>query len=225
MKNLLIPFIAIILFNSCQEQYKRCDIINTDSEMQIYNDVLTELTEEYFYLRYLGKEGEKIMTIYREGKMDSLQLEKIKIQAHNKIFENSLQFKTVYLLDTMTGSRAYNYFNMDKYEGLEKLANEFSIDKKGLLSSINSIQAKYKADRFKSCTFNIKSITSYNVKTIDNEIGIVSLSKIALNKKGNEGLMCCNINCGGFCSRGYILHLRKIDNHWKIISYHTTWIS
>jgi hypothetical protein len=225
MKNIFIAFIAITLFNSCKEQYKRCDIKSSDSGLQLYNDILIELTEQHFYLRYLGQEGEKIMKIYRDGKMDSLQLEKMKIKAHNKIFDNSLQFKTVYLLDTITDNRAFNYFKMDKYDDLGKLADEFSMKKKKIISFINTIQVNYKADRFKSCTFNVKSIVNYNVKTIDKEIGIVSFSKIALNRKGNEGLICCNFNCGGLCGRGFILRIRKIDNHWIIISHNTTWIS
>ncbi len=225
MKNILIAFITIILLGGCQEQYKRCDIKNTDNELQIYNDVLIELTEKYFYLRYLGKEGEQLRSIYLSGKSDSLQLDKMKIQVHNKIFGDSLHFKTIYLLDTVTDNGALDYFKMDKYDGLEKLANEFSINTKSMLDTINMIQVKYKADRFKACTFNIKSITNYNVKSIDNEIGIVSFSKIILNKKGNEGLLCCNFNCGGLCGRGYILQIEKVDGLWRIKHSKTTWIS
>ena len=95
MKTKNIYLFSFIFFLSCQQKQQKCDIIQPDKELQIYNDVLIELTEKYFYLRYLGKEGEEIKSLSFNDKIDSVQIGKRRIYAHNKLWGNSVDRKSV----------------------------------------------------------------------------------------------------------------------------------
>lgn len=195
--------------------------------MSIYNDVLIELVEEHFYSRYLGKEGEKIISKHISESVDSTQESSQIIHAHNKLFGDSTLLQTIYLRDENISDSAignnFSYYNYGRSKSIDNLLVSISSNKKSVLDRINSSQFKYKAKNFYACTFKIKSASDKGIKKNDNKIGLVSFSKIFINK--NEAILRCDLNCGGLCGKGYILKVKKISNHWKIIEWHKTWIS
>ena len=195
--------------------------------MSIYNDVLIELVEEHFYYRYLGKEGEEIMSKHYAESIDSLQEAKQIIYAHNKLFGNSTLFQSIYLRDENVSDSAisnnFSYYNSGISKSLDKMIVSISSNKKSILDSISLPQFKYKAKDFHACTFKIKSVFDKSIKKINSEIGLISFSKIFINK--NEAILRCDFNCGGLCGKGYILKVKNIDNHWKIIEWYKIWIS
>ena len=226
MKNLILVFL-IFCFLSCNEKKKKCNLQQENIEMSIYNDVLIELVEEHFYYRYLGKAGEKIMSKHYSKYTDSTQEAKQIINAHNKLFGDTTLFQTIYLRDENISDSAignnFSYYNYGRSKSLDKMLASLSSNNRSVLDSINKPQFNYKAKNFHSCSFKVKSITDSNVRNFEKEIGIVSFSKVFVNK--NEGVLRCDFNCGGLCGKGYILKVKKINNLWKIIEWHKTWIS
>jgi phosphorylcholine metabolism protein LicD len=225
-KNKIILFVLILLL-SCTEEKKKCNFQQKNIEMSIYNDVLVELVEEHFYHRYLGKSGEEIMSKRYSESIDSVQEVKQVTNAHNKLFSDSSLLRTIYLLDEYVSDSAtgnnYNYYSHGKSKSVDKMSASISSNSKNVLDSISFYQFRFKAKDFHACTFKVKSISDKSIKNFDNEIGLVSFSKIFINK--NEAILRCDFNCGGLCGKGYILRVRKYNNHWKIIDWDTIWVS
>ena len=223
MKQISIIFSVFIISVSCTERKKKCDFKQTNVEMSIYNDVLIELVEEHFYYRYLGKEGEEIMSKHYAESIDSLQEAKQIIYAHNKLFGNPTLFQSIYLRDENVSDSAignnFSYYNSGRSKSLDKMIASISSNKKSVLDSISLPQFRYKAKDFHACTFKIKPVS----KNFDSEIGLISFSKIFINK--DEAILRSDFNCGGLCGKGYILKIKKINNHWKIIDWDMIWIS
>jgi hypothetical protein len=220
MKKIGLTIISLIFF-SCAKEKEKCSFQHSDKEMAIYNDVLIEMVEHFFYNRYLGDEWKKVKT---DG-MDSVQIAQKQSELQKLIFGDSLKYRNVFLVDTVTEEKNLKFDKMDDYDGLDKLAKELSSNKTEILSSINVPKFNYKAKEFHSCTFNVKSITAFEEDELKNEIGIVNFSKVFINQNRDEGVLCCNFRCGGLCGRGYILRIKKNGNRWKIVEFHTTWIS
>jgi hypothetical protein len=218
MKNTLLFLFSLIIFSCTKE---KCGFQHSDREMAIYNDVLVEMVEHFFYNRYLGDEWKKAKI---DG-MDSLQIAQKQSEMQTLMFGDSLKYKTVFLVDTTTEGKILKFEKMDDYDGLDKLAKTISSNKNEILSSINTLKLDYKSKDFHSCTFNVKSIKEFKEDDLKNEIGIVNFSKVFINQNGNEGVLCCNFRCGSLCGRGYILRVKKNGNRWSIVEFHTTWIS
>lgn len=228
MKRFLLYFIVIVFILSCKQDFKKCEFIHTNIEMAVYNDVLIELTEQHFYYRFLGKAGNTIMTEYRDPSIDSLQLANHIREAQNKLFGDTIRFRTIYLCDTINQRFDFNNTKISANIttiAFDKLSKEFSTNKDYILDIINQPMLNYKAESFHSCTFNIKSIREFKLSDLDSEIGIINFSKIVFNKHKNEAILVCNYYCGGFGGKGYFLHVKNINNHWKIIDFHRTWVS
>ncbi len=224
---LLYTLLLMSVFSSCTDKKKKCDFQQKSVEMSIYNDVLIELVEGHFYYRYLGKEGEKIMSKHYTGYTDSTQEAQQIITVHNKLLGNPTLFQTIYLRDENVSDSAirnnFSYYSYGRSKSIDKILVSISLNRKSVLDSINLSQFKYKAKDFYGCTFKIKSITENTVKNFDREIGLISFSKIFINK--DEAILRSDFNCGGLCGKGYILKVKKINNHWKIIDWATIWIS
>ena len=227
MKQISVIFSVFIISVSCTEKKKKCDFKQTNVEISIYNDVLTELVEEHFYYRYLGKEGEAIMSKHYAESIDSVQEAKQIIHAHNKLFGKPTLFKTIYLRDENVSdsiiSNNFSYYNYGRSRSLDKMIASISTNKKSVLDSISLPQFKYKAKDFHACNFKIKSVSDNGIKKFNSEIGFIGFSKIFINK--DEAILRSDFNCGGLCGKGYILKLKNIDNHWKIIEWYKIWIS
>jgi hypothetical protein len=206
----------------CKENSKKNVIEHQNQELQMYNDVLIELVEEYYYLRYLGEEGNKLAISIS----DTTQKKKRVTYLHNKLFNDSTKYKTIYLYDTLINvSFSDSYFVSGSNKDVDSMISNFGVDIKSVLDSLNNAETRVKANRFKSSTFRIKSITELRNNDFDGEIGAVNLSKVFLNKKKDEGVLSCQFHCGGLCGKGYVLKIKKFGNHWKIIDRKMTWIS
>ncbi len=111
----LLPSL-IFLFISCKEEMKKSYFQQSDIEIALYNDVLIDLVENYYYNRYLGKEGEILMnTFYATNMKDTVSLNKNKIKIHNSLVGDTSRFETVYLVDTVVGAN-YLRTNFNHYK-------------------------------------------------------------------------------------------------------------
>lgn len=227
MKKVILHFVIIVFSLSCKQDYKKCEFKHSNIEMAVYNDILIELTEHHFYYRFLGKEGEAIMAKNYNPSIDSLQLANHIMEVQNKLFGDTLRFRTIYLYDTLNRHFDFNNYKISSNITiqLDKFSKEFSTNKAHLLEIINQPKLNYNAESFHSCTFKVKSIRDFKVKDLDTEIGIISFSKIVFNHNKNEAILICNYYGGGLSGKGYFLHVKNITNYWKIVDYHKTWTS
>jgi hypothetical protein len=222
-KNML--FFLFIFLVGCKEQERENTVIQSNPSLQLYNDVLIELVEKHFYLRYLGEEGKNIL-YYSNQRENSTKIENKRIHSHNKIYGDSAKFKTVFLIDTSINiSLNFNYYINRSNKDALLMTKDFQTNTANILDSLNSLQTDIKAKNLKSSTFIISSISKYTIKSLDKNIGLVSFSKVFFNLKKDEGILTCQLYCGDLCGRGLILKIKKKDKHWIIVNRKTTWVS
>ena len=238
---LTIIVLLISIGSSCKKKYKECEYIDSNKQMAIHNDILTEIVEKHTFNRYLGEEAIKIQEDFATNLMDSSKHSDKIISLQNGLFNNPLKFKTVFIVDTILPNfrkklpnqdyffQKYfveQHFGIQHYDQiLSPIFNKMSSDKKCIIDSLNFLQIHIPANKFHACTFKIKSIKEFQVTDYNTEIGIIELSKIFLNKEKNEGALSCSYQCGEPCGKGYVFHIKKIENHWKIIDFEILWLS
>lgn len=218
MKNFLIICVMALLI-SCEAKEKRCQIIHKDTTLQLYNDILIELVEDNFSLRYLP-DGNQILSIYDNTKNLS-RIKKMKVFAHNNLWGNTSEFKTIYLNDTSKIIRSSPFSS--SYSRTDSILADYRTTTVKVLSS--PLPQNINALKLQSCTFNIKSIADCNLKTLDSEIGTISFSNVFFSDDKQRAVLSCSFYCGGLCGRGMLIQIIKVDNHWKITRKTTTWIS
>ena len=209
------------MFWGCTQAEKQNIVVQENLKLQIYNDLLIEVVENYMYLLYLGEDSDNILFKTKDSSMK----EKKRIKSHNKLFNEKERQKTVYLCDNPiktafmnTSLIDSNFFNIPSMRNLKVFS-------KVIYDSLNSEQTSLKAKDFKSETFLVKSILDYSDKDSKSQIGIVKFSKIFYYKNKNEAIVYCQFSCGGLCGKGLILKIRKQGYHWKVIENYTTWVS
>ncbi|SIT90249.1 hypothetical protein [Pontibacter indicus] len=106
-----------------------CNIIVADPLLQAYNDVLTELVEDHFYMMFLGKAGELLTIEYsNEVKTDShLAENKLKAGVNalkHDLLKDTASLKTIFISTKGTHQVLFNEFSellwqkpLDELEG------------------------------------------------------------------------------------------------------------
>jgi hypothetical protein len=226
-----LPFIilAVILFNSCHHDYKLCDCNSNDYQVKIYNDILNELVEHHFYNMYLGKDWELIDNEYDSHPSDTSKIRKEIIQLQNKMFNDTARFCNIYL-DTvfMQPFKQWTQYQNDTgwfTKNTKDLIFSFSTDVQSVIDSLNSMQLRLDASDFHLCTSKVLSIGDSNNQQGKCGIGIISFSKLFLDKNNNNGLLYYNWRCGELCGKGELLRIEKVNNRWIIIQTIPKWFS
>ena len=220
---------TIVILSSCNYNYKVCDCNSANEQVKIYNDILTELVEHHFYNRYLGKDEEEIFNEFTSENPDTAKITKREIQLQNKLFNDKARFCNIYL-DTIYKPyfRQWSYYQNDTSHyarEIKDLILTFSTDGQSAIDSLNNIKLGLEPKDFQLCTSKVLSIRDLPKQKEKCFIGIVSFSKIVLNKTKTKGLLYCNFECGGFCGKGNLLIIEKIKNRWTITEAKMTWIS
>jgi hypothetical protein len=219
----------IMILSSCNYNYKVCNCNSADEEVKIYNDILTELVENHFYNRYLGKDEEEIFNEYIADKPDTAKIKKREIQLQNKLFNDTARFCNIYL-DTIYRPyfNKWTYYQNDtsRYARETKdLISSFSTDGQSVIDSLNNMKLGLKPNDFQLCTSKVLSIKDLQTQKEKCYIGVVSFSRLFLNKTKTKGLLYCNFRCGGLCGKGNLLIIEKVDNRWIIKEARMTWVS
>lgn len=152
MKNKLFFYLSFLLLISCKEHQKENIVEQTDSTLQLYNDVLIDYVENYGYWRYLGDEG--INAPFEIT--DSVQRIKRKIYLHNKLFNHKNLQETVFLIDSTTDNNFRDNYNFEGDNPLNSVYKSIDANPKIVVDSIKQSSIKFKANQFKSSTFRIK---------------------------------------------------------------------
>jgi hypothetical protein len=238
MKNnihlLSIILIFSIIISSCKNTYKECEFTESDMLKALYNDVLIDIVEHHSFHRYLGKEVDILNDRVFKNQIDSTDYVQQLISLQNELHGETEKFHTIYIVDTLNekvdklfGLHNIWKFKMENYVNIETdtIYKKISSSPKLLFDSINYIHHNFKIDQFHTCTFNVKSINSFNTNDFNNEIGILLFSKVSLNKNMNEGVFYYIFRCGDQCAKGSLCHIKKIGNHWQIVRDRVLWVS
>ncbi len=229
MRTTIFIILTIITMNSCRYEYKACECNVTDNQAKMYSDILNELVEHHFYNRYLGNDEEEIFNEYIAETPDSLKIKRKLIRLQNNLFNDTSRFCNIYL-DSIYRPyfNQWSYYQKDTAQFAKEtvhLISAFSTDGQSVIDSLNSMQSNIKPSGFQLCTSKVLSIRDLKSQKGKCAIGIVSLSKVFLDKTGIKGLLYCNFRCAGICGKGELLVVEKINNRWTITRTICSWIS
>jgi hypothetical protein len=230
-----IILIFILLFSCSAPEYKTCEFTTTDNELKLYHDILTELIEQHFLNSFLAKVSGEL-----EGKYpaildfsDTAAFQKDLIQLQNKVFNDTSKFATLCYQPTLK-SGPWRYFNSQdidflttskaepKYwNDIKAFLTSFSSSWKAVADTIAKSQTKYTSKSFKLCTSKLVACERFN----ESDIGVVSLSKVFMNDKRDQGLLYYEFTCGGKCGMGEIVLVQYIKKWWTIKKVLNLWIS
>lgn len=229
MRTTLFVILTILILSSCRYDYKLCDCNTANEQVKIYNHILNELVEHHFYNRYLGKDEKKIFNEYTSDNPDTAKIRREVIQLQNKLFNDTARFCNIYL-DTVYRPyfNQWTYYQNDtgQYSRETKdLINTFSNEGQSVIDSLNSMQLSLEPSDFHLCTSKVLSVRDLKRQKGKCAVGIVSFSKVFLDKAKTKGLLYCNFRCGELCGKGELLVIEKINNRWTITETIGTWIS
>jgi hypothetical protein len=223
MKKIYFPLFLLILFLSCKQEYKQCSFSAQDEQLLIYNQILNELVEQYFYLEYLGEEGHKVFEKYGYFK-DSTEIVKELINLQNEVYQNPSKFCSI-ILDT--GSFYNPFDNPTLFQESPEIAaviRKISKADRSVVDSLSSLQTNYIPENFSLCTSKVISLEQEKEEKERCYIGKVKLSKLFLNVARDKGLVFYEILRGHY-GKAELLEIEKNNNKWKIIRSHLFWIS
>ena len=229
MSQLPCSFILFVLLISCKPKYSQCEIETPDPYLKAYNDLFNEIVVKRAYDIYLGKDEERIFKEYLHFPKDSNRIEKEVIRLHNKLFNDTSRFCTIYL-DTLLKPEFNSWRKIQNdtsaYSSkLQSMLTIFSKDGQEMIDSLNSIQKRYTAQNFTLCTAIIRPISQLKVDTPKCQIGKIVLSEIIFNKLYDQALLYYEFECGELCGYGSLIYAEKKNGHWYIKQSIKTWIA
>ena len=231
MRPLILIILTILILNSCHYdyEYKICESNTSDLQLKIYNDILNELIEHKFQNRFLGKDIERLRMEYASDNPDTAKIRKKTIQLQNQLFGDTARFCIIFL-DTVFKPYFPPWTYLQKDTGLsaskmKKLITSFSSKEQEVIDSLNTMQDRYLPNDFHLCTSKILSLRELKNQEGECGIGIVSFSKLFLNKSKTKGLLYYSFYCGDLCGRGGLLVIEKINDRWIITPEGWSWIS
>ncbi len=237
---LLLPLLPLMACQAKVAEYKNCAYQTSDTELQVYNDLLIELVEGWFYNLYLGERREELTKeVERNRIADSAQLKRFEqkaIELQHEQFGDTARFRIMYLAQKLIRKREVTEFLHNQYRTTvankdNYFLNNFSTDSAAVVATLSEPQQKYKPEDFHACTFKVISLgkaTSYQELGLmqkQRAIGQISFSEIYWNKQQTRGVLYYEFYCGGLCGKGEFIEFEKVDGHWKIVGMHQLFIS
>ena len=64
-----------------------------------------------------------------------------------------------------------------------------------------------------------------DLRTYRNDFGFFVISHIGLNRNKTEALFYVNHFCPGLCGGGSYILMHKVNGVWRVVDYHSTWVS
>jgi hypothetical protein len=221
MKTFLI-IVGLVITLSCAKENRKDLSLPADERLSIYSNILDELVKDHFYNLYLGEDVEKLDEKYdrdRDSPEYQRQLENLKGVIDSDTASQSticLRHELNFIKWTQLGRRDLTD-SLNFIAGLSKHLKDSSMRHEEIYDSLISPQKQFSADRFRP--------SSYKVKANDCSIGILSFSKVCLNKLRDKGLLYYEFHCGEKCGKGEILLIEKKAGHWTIQKNVRLWIS
>jgi hypothetical protein len=219
----LLTFLIFSILVSCSPDKKVCEFTSDNEELEIYNNILTDLIENRMHGRYLGGKEEELREkyYYDKDEVDTARIKLEFVKAHNEIFNNPSKFCTLYL-DTV--SRSEFFYDSGRFEKdleFKTLISEYTNNPRAAVDSLNALQRRYSPDDFGLCTSKIEKIE--NLKNDSScSFGRLRLSKIVLNEAKDKGLLFYDWRCGGsigLCGHSGIIEFTRGMKKWEIVDF------
>ncbi len=229
MRKIKLIVLGLVLLTSCNHEYKACDFDSPDEHVRIYSQILNELVERHFYNFYLGEEEERIFKLSTSDNPDTAEIKEEVIELQNKVFHDSTRICNVFL-DTILRKEfnPWNYYVKDTSSyarELKEVISRFSNEGSQVIDSLNSMQKRINPKDFHLCTSRVLSLADIENNKNRCMIGVVSFSKVFLEKSGRKGILYCSFRCGELCGKGELLIIEKVENRWTIVDGMIMWIS
>ena len=142
---------VMLTLSSCRHAYMRCECNTNDSQLRMYNEVLSDIIEHHFYNAYLGQDWFKVMQAKGYLEYDSAKIAEEGARLQNKLFNDTARFRTFYL-DTVFRSRLNTWEvclrDTQRCSLERKLVNDFSANGQQMMDSLNSGLSFYKPADF-----------------------------------------------------------------------------
>ncbi len=229
---LLVFSIGLII--SCQSKYEQCYVNQPNEQVALYNDILTQIVENHLYHRYLGNDFVHLQEKMNQNEIDSAEFNSQLIRFHNNLYKDTEKHLSIYLVDTLC-TKVDTLFGLNQKNYLGNITKNYStalnlsfLKNNGISlhelsnSDIRYVQSSIKATQLQACSFKVKSIIDLKNDDMYEQIGLVLLSKVCLNKQKNAGLIYAKLIYNGYFSilgKNMIYYIEKEDNHWKIVDY------
>ena len=222
-----LAFLYICLL-SCNESYRTCPCTSKDPELCIYQNLLTNITEQKTYNFFLGKDEERIFTSFMKQDADTAAIRKEIVRLQHKLFNDSNRF-AILVLDT-SGFLAEDYWREtinSSTTGNRKIQQQvlkYISDTTDLYENL-SRKFPYQASDFQLCTAKLRDFAPLPADSSRYFIGRLSLSRICFNDRRDAGVAFLKFKCGEMCGYGSLLYLRKYKNQWQVDDSAPLWIN
>jgi len=204
-------------------------------EMEVYNDILNDLIENYFYNRFLGENKIDLMRKYYFTKeIDSSTYINTIATLTKELKNDPSKRKTIFLKTNLKETS----FTIDDFEFIRrsKHIDDFlkNLRTEGIIDSLNRFNSRLKPSDFDLQLARIKEFKKqkkvdisklslkeiakiYRQDPLRNEIGVFAFSKLFLNSSKDTGLLYYFFNCGPKCGVSAVLLFQKKAEKWKIV--------
>lgn len=226
MKGILLMTVLLITLGRCSTSQDQSAIIEkpVDQNKRLYNDILNELVTRHFYNLYLGEQAVEDLDLkYSIHATDTARYNSEIGKLRQRVEADTSQQKFICISNELRYGpyRLLRNFNADSvqfFSWIKSITANLSNNFHAIADSVNTAQVRYKARDFRAPTFKISR------QFRNCEIGVVSFSKVFLDKLGEHGVLYYEFVCGAKCGKGEILIIEYIKDKWIINEHHRIWI-
>lgn len=245
-------FLLLLLLTMCAQPqppgFRECPCTHTDPEKRLYNQVLTELIEQRFYLRYLPDSAaeqvqqalnnqftQSILSERDTSKLNHYVATSKRLEAlqQNLLFNYANHFKTIYLDTVSRGSFSYSIksftkdrLDLEASDSLKSMVTQFGTAiNPEMMASLIELQQHLSPTDFQLCTAKIAFRPAQNTWMQPNQIGVIRFSKIVFDETGTKALLTYDWTCGGTCGFAEAILVVKIKGNWQIKQHEMLWIA
>ncbi|AIZ63839.1 hypothetical protein PK28_09280 [Hymenobacter sp. DG25B] len=234
-----ILLLFLVFGSGCASEYRPCPNNQTDPTKQLYQDIVTELIEQRLGIGYLPAENiAYIQQHFREQKSleitpaDSVWERTHRVRFQRALFQDTARFQTFYLntkprrTNPELADLPVQFKTLTPETDVVKLIRAFApSQQQASLDSLNRVQTDMGAADFQLCTAKLLPVGRYMPCTLEGGMGILTLSAVAWNAAGDQGLLSFSWQCGCKCGFGEVLWVEKVNGRWRIKQAVDTWIS
>jgi hypothetical protein len=211
---LLVLFSCRLDTNKKHEFKGKVESQKTDS-LLVYNKIINLMIKDYYYDRYLGKEGEVLSIKLFKKEIDSLMYNHEKHKLEEKISSNDILKGILYVNDSKVKRKK---IDIEKINLPDNYINDLNKINKSVNTPFN-IEIK----NLSSNVMKIKPLSSLK-QDVGFVIGKISFSELYINKKENYGFVYIEFVCDdSHCGQADIVVFKKVDKIYIVDQIFPLW--
>jgi hypothetical protein len=187
IRNILILLFSLFYLFGCGQEK-----IDSKFEHRVFIELLPKIVDSMFLdIRPIPSLPKEIRKEIRNEKNQKLKLKKWR-EYRTSYFKNKTQF--------IIGIEE----NMESFANIPSTKIDFT-----KIQNTNKFIFKSRTELPVDIDFRKESLEH-------NFVGIFSFSRIEIDEKKQKGELWVSYHCGGFCGKGGIVYIKKVDNNWEI---------